>query len=259
MTATPMSVLIEEDKHWWFASRTRAILAYLDRYVGPGRDLRVLDVGCGAANMAHHLRHYGHVIGVDNNPRPLAVARERGMEVYQGTADDLPFEPDTFDLVALLDTVEHVPAEERVFAECRRVLRASDPASGRPGGRLLVTVPAFMFLWSRNDVLNLHRRRYTVPELRAKLTKHGFYVLRISYNNFFIFPLAAALILTRRNRAEPELASPHFDEQAYQVEMEPAPPLVNTVLTWVGKLEAALLRRITLPFGTSIIAIAEKV
>lgn len=259
MTSTPMSVLIEEDKHWWFASRTRAILAYLDRYIGPGCDLRVLDVGCGAANMAHHLGHYGHVIGVDNNPRPLAVARERGMEVYQGTADDLPFEPETFDLVALLDTVEHVPAEDRVFAECCRVLRAPDPASGRPGGRLLITVPAFMFLWSRNDVLNRHQRRYTVPELRAKLARHGFRVLRISYNNFFIFPLAAALILMRRNRAEPELASPHFDAQVYQVEMEPAPPLVNAVLTWVGKLETALLRRITLPFGTSIIAIAEKV
>ncbi len=259
MASTPMLVLIEEDKHWWFASRTRAILAYLDRYVGAGRDLRVLDVGCGAANMAHHLRHYGHVIGVDNNPRPLAVARERGLEAYQGTADDLPFEPESFDLVTLLDTVEHVPAEDRAFAECHRVLRSPDPDAGRPGGRLLVTVPAFMFLWSHNDVLNMHQRRYTAPELRAKLTRHGFRVLRISYNNFFIFPLAAALIMLRRNRAEPDLASPHFDEDAYQVEMEPAPPPINAVLTWVGKVEAALLRRINLPFGTSIIAIAEKV
>lgn len=258
MTSTPMLPVIEEDKHWWFASRTRAILAYLDRYVGPGRGLRVLDVGCGAANMAHHLRHYGHVVGVDNNPRPLKVAQERGMEVRQGTADNLPFEAEGFDLVALLDTVEHVPAEDKVFEACRRVLRGPNPATGQPGGRLLVTVPAFMFLWSHNDVINMHQRRYTVAELRAKLAQHGFKVLRISYNNFFIFPLAAALILLRRNRAEPELASPHFDEDAYQVEMEPASPLVNRVLTFVGKVETALLRRISLPFGSSIIAIAEK-
>jgi len=258
MTSTPMLTVLEEDRHWWFATRTRAILAFLDRYVGSGQDLRILDVGCGAANMTHHLRHYGQVIGVDNNPRPLEIARQRGLEAYEGTADNLPFEDSEFDLVALLDTVEHVPAEDRVFEECLRVLRKSQPAAGRPGGKLLVTVPAFMFLWSKNDVINMHQRRYTAPELKAKLERHGFKVLRISYNNSFLFPPAAALILLRRGRAEPELASPHFDDDAYQVEMEPAPPLLNSVLTGVGKAEVALLRHVTLPVGTSIIAIAEK-
>jgi SAM-dependent methyltransferase len=258
VTSTPMLTVLEEDRHWWFATRTRAILAFLDRYVGAGRDLSILDVGCGAANMTHHLRHYGRVIGVDNNPRPLEVARQRGLEAYEGAADELPFEDGRFDLVTLLDTAEHVPDEDRVFEECRRVLAGSRPEQGQSDGRLLVTVPAFMFLWSKNDVINMHRRRYTAPELRAKLERHGFKVLRISYNNSFLFPLAAALILLRRGRAEPELASPHFDEDAYQVEMEPAPPLLNGVLTQVGKAEVALLRHANLPVGTSIIAIAEK-
>lgn len=250
MASTPMLTVLEEDKHWWFASRTRAILAYLDRYAGAGRDLRVLDVGCGAGNMMHHLANYGRVTGVDNNPKPLEVARQRGLDVREGTADGLPFGDGEFDLVTVLDTVEHVPAEGQVFDECRRVLRT--------GGKVLITGPAFMFLWSHNDVINMHQRRYTVNELRSKLEQHGFRVLRISYNNFFIFPLAALLILLRRGRAEPELASPHFDEDAYQVEMEPASPGVNRVLTFVGKVEVALLKRISLPFGTSIIAIAEK-
>ena len=126
MPSTPMLTVLDEDRHWWFATRTRAILAYLDRYVGPGQGRRVLDVGCGAANMTHHLRHYGDVIGVDSNPKPLEIASERGLEAYQGSADDLPFEDGAFDLVTLLDTVEHVPAEDTVFEECRRVLRGPD-------------------------------------------------------------------------------------------------------------------------------------
>jgi SAM-dependent methyltransferase len=258
VTTTPMLTILEEDRHWWFATRTRAILAFLDQYAGVTHDLRILDVGCGAANMTHHLRHYGQVIGVDNNPRPLEIARRRGLEAYEGSADELPFEDGRFDLVALLDTVEHVPDEDRVFEECLRVLRSPEPKGGQSGGRLLVTVPAFMFLWSRNDVINMHQRRYTAPELKDKLERHGFKVLRVSYNNSFLFPLATALILLRRGRAEPELASPHFDEDAYQVEMEPASPLLNSVLSVIGKLEVRLLRRVNLPVGTSIIAIAEK-
>ena len=258
MATTPMVTVLEEDRHWWFASRTRAILAYLDRHVGSGKDRRVLDIGCGAANMTHHLRHYGHVVGIDNNARPLEVARARGLEAHLGSAESLPFEDGEFDLVALLDTVEHVPAQDQVFQECLRVLKSPDPSANRPGGKLLVTVPAFMFLWSNNDVINMHQRRYTVPELTDRLTQHGFKVLQASYNNFFVFPLAAALILLRRGRAEPELASPHLDDETYQVEMEPVPPLLNSVLVGVGKLEAAMLRRMRLPVGTSVIAIAEK-
>jgi SAM-dependent methyltransferase len=252
-----MLIVLDEDRHWWFATRTRAILAYLDRHVGPGKDRRVLDVGCGAANMAHHLRHYGRVIGSDNNARPLVIARQRGMDVYRGSADAQPFEDGSFDLIAMLDVIEHIPAEERTLAECRRILRP--PQGEHEGGKLLVTAPAFMFLWSRNDVLNMHQRRYTAPELKGKLEQNGFRVLRISYNNFFIFPLAASLILARRGRAEPELGSPHFDDASYQVEMEPAPPALNGILGGVGQVEAGLLRHMGLPFGTSVIAIAEKV
>lgn len=246
-----MLVLLEEDRHWWFASRTRALLGLLDLYVGPGDDRKVLDVGAGAGNMMHHLAHYGRVIGVDNNPRPIAVARERGYEVYLGDAQGLPFEDGEFDLVALLDTVEHCPDDRAVLQECFRVTR--------PGGHLVVTVPAFMWLWSYNDVLNKHQRRYTAGELRSRLEEAGFTIRYISYNNFLIFPLAALMILARRWLGrQPDLTSPHFSDDAYQVEMEPVAPWLNALLSGVGRIEAALLRRTPLPIGTSIIALAQR-
>jgi ubiquinone/menaquinone biosynthesis C-methylase UbiE len=253
-----MQVVLEEDRHWWFATRTRSILVFLDRYLGPGKGRRVLDVGCGAANMTHHLSHYGDVIGVDNNLRPLEIARQRGLDAREGSADQLPFGPEEFDLVALLDTIEHVADEAAVLEECRRVLRKPGREADQRGGLLLVTVPAFMWLWSHNDVINRHQRRYTAGELRQRLAEHGFEVLRISYSNFIVFPLAAALILLRRGRAEPELASPHCDEDAYQVEMEPAPGPLNAMLSLIGRLEIALQRGVNLPWGTSLIAIARR-
>jgi SAM-dependent methyltransferase len=242
---------IEEDKHWWFASRTWALLGMLDRVV-PGRNLRVLDVGCGAGNMIHHLSRYGQVKGVEIDPRPIAVARQRGYHVEQGNATrPLPFAAGSFDLVAALDLIEHNKDDMAILRECYRLLS--------PGGHVVITVPAFMWLWSNNDVINAHMCRYTAGELQDKLQQVGFQVRRMTYNNFLVFPLAAALILARRStEQEPRLASHHLDEDEYQVEMEPAPPLLNAILSVVGWVEAKILRWLNLPIGTSIICIAEK-
>ncbi len=116
--------------------------------------------------MIHHLARYGQVTGVDNNPRPLAIAQQRGYDVRQGGAEALPVDGDSFDLVALLDTLEHCQDDMAVLRECRRACA--------PGGYLVVTTPAFMALWSHNDELNRHYRRYTGSELRRKLAAAGF-------------------------------------------------------------------------------------
>jgi len=254
-----MDKMIAEDKHWWFAGRTWSLLNMLDRIITsegpglPGRDgqKRVLDVGCGAGNMIHHLSRYGQVLGVDNNPKPLAIARQRGYDVRQGGAEALPVDADSFDLVALLDTLEHCQDDMTALRECQRACA--------PGGYLVVTTPAFMALWSHNDELNRHYRRYTAPELRRKLVAAGLEVVRLTYNNFILFLPAAALMLLRRAMGrQPELGSPHFDDESYQVEMEPAPPLLNAILSAVTWTEAQILRWINLPAGTSLICIARK-
>jgi SAM-dependent methyltransferase len=241
---------IAEDHHWWFASRVRAINAVAGRYVG--NHLRVLDVGCGAGNMMHHLARYGSVQGVEIDPRPLKLAQQRGYDVKLADAGaGIPHDDAQFDLVATLDVIEHTQDDVAVLRECHRVLT--------PGGHLLVTVPAFMFLWSQNDVLNAHVRRYTAGALKSKIEAAGFRVRRVTYNNFFVFPLAALLILLRRRtRSAPQLKSHHFEADAYQVEMEPASPIVNAVLTSVGRVEAMLLRTVNLPWGISLIAVADK-
>jgi SAM-dependent methyltransferase len=154
------------------------------------------------------------------------------------------------DLVALLDTIEHIADEFAVLAEVERVLK--------PGGKVIITVPALMWLWSYNDDINAHQRRYTADELRQKLALSGLDVRRISYNNFFLFPPVAAVRLLRPYK--PDLDSPHLtqDEEVYQVEMEAIPEPFNSILHGVGWLEAELIERFNLPVGVSIICVAQK-
>jgi ubiquinone/menaquinone biosynthesis C-methylase UbiE len=163
----------------------------------------------------------------------------------------MPFAGNSFNAVTALDVIEHNQDDLAILADSYRLLK--------PGGHMIITVPALMWLWSHNDDINAHVRRYTAAELKQKLAQTGFTVKRVTYNNFFIFPLAAALILLRRfAKAKPELASHHLDQEEYQVEMEPASPPVNTLLTWVGQIEAMLISRINLPIGTSLIAVGQK-
>lgn len=224
----------------------------MSRLLPGNSDFRILDVGCGAGNMIHHLSRYGQVKGLDIDARPVKVARQRGYDVDQFDATQpLPFDPGSFGAITALDVIEHNEDDLAILADSYRVLK--------PGGHIIITVPALMWLWSHNDDINAHVRRYTAGELKQKLAQAGFEVRRVTYNNFFVFPLAAALILLRRSaKSQPELASHHLDEAEYQVEMEPASPLVNTILTQVGKVEAGLLRHVNLPIGTSLIGVGRK-
>ncbi len=241
---------IDEDEHWWFASRTRALETILQRHTRR-RELMILDIGSGAGNMYHHLSRYGDVIGVENHPAPVRVGQERGYDIRLGDASNLDFEDESFDLVTALDVIEHNDDDSAILREAQRVLR--------PGGLVLISVPALAWLWSFNDDLNDHKRRYTAGELEDKLRAAGLTPLQSTYNNFLVFPLAAAAILANRRKGPPvELRSHYFDDDAYQVDMQPTHPLVNTVLGAVGRVEQGLLHLGSLPIGTGLIAIARR-
>jgi SAM-dependent methyltransferase len=242
---------LAEDEHWWFATRTWAIEKWLVQ-LEPHSGLEILDVGCGAGNMFHHLGQYGRVSGIEVDARPVKIAQTRGYNVRQADASrGIPFDDRSFDLVTALDVIEHVDDDEAILREACRVLK--------PGGHMLVTTPAFQWLWSYNDELNAHKRRYTAGELEARLKRAGLQSERISYNFFLVFPLAAGMILLRnRTHRRVELSSHHFQEDAYQVEMEPVSPMLNTLLRGVGHAEAQMIGAMNLPLGTSLIALARR-
>jgi len=202
--------------------------------------------------MIHHLSRYGRVKGIEVDPRPVAMAQARGYDVRQGDATrSIPFPDASFDLVTALDVIEHVDEDEAILREAYRVLR--------PGGIFAVTTPAFQWLWSYNDVLNGHKHRYTPRELRQRAKRAGFRVRRLTFGFFLVFPLSAPLIVLRNwlGRKQ-ELSSYHFEEDAYQVEMEPVAPWLNTLLRGVGRIEAAMVARVNLPIGTSLMCVGEK-
>lgn len=202
--------------------------------------------------MIHHLARYGRVKGVEVDARPVAMAQARGYDVRLGDATrGIPFPDAAFDLVTALDVIEHVDADEAILREASRVLK--------PGGILTISTPAFQWLWSYNDVLNGHKHRYAPGELCERVERAGLRVKRLTFGFFFVFPMSAPLILLRNALGKKQqLESHHFDADAYQVEMEPTAPWLNTILRGVGRIEAALVARVNLPIGTSLMVVAEK-
>jgi SAM-dependent methyltransferase len=231
-----------EGRHWWFLGRRRLFLRLLEREFPPGAGpIELLDFGCGTGAFLEHLERFGTVRAVDSDPNAVSFCHARGRAevelVPPGTP--LPFADDTFDLVTTLDVIEHIDDDVGALAELRRVLR--------PGGRLLVAVPAFMFLWGKQDEVSHHRRRYTAGSLRQALAAAGFAVDRTSYFNTVLFPPIAAVRLGRRLLRRPG---------SRQSDFELGPAALNRALGAVFGAEAGLVARRDLPFGVSLLALA---
>jgi len=230
-----------EDKYWWFLGR-KVILAEMLRSVWPEGLRRILDVGCGAGATMLALREFGPVVGLDAAALALEFCRERGHPaLVQGLAEALPFSAGQFDLITSLDVLEHLDDDVGALAEIHRLLPE--------GGRLLLAVPAYQFLWSEHDEALSHRRRYTAPEVRSKLERVGFTIERLSYAITLLFPVVLALRLGQRflkRRREPRTALMELPG--------PLNRLCYRSLVW----EAGWLRRWNLPVGVSVLCLARR-
>jgi SAM-dependent methyltransferase len=230
-----------EDTYWWHTALRQLVVSWLETL--PNRSaLRVLDTGCGTGGLLTELQGM-QSWGVELADVAVQHCRRRGLgNVVQGSVMTLPFRADTFDVVISLDVLYHqwVPDDVEALRELHRVLR--------PGGLALLHLPAYRFLTSEHDAAGLGRRRYTRPELAAKVRASGFRVARLTYRNALLLPLALAHRWTRRRRRD---APPRSD-------LVTLPPALNALLRAVLALENDLVRRVTLPFGLSLFCIAAK-
>ncbi len=239
-----MHAMLELDEHhWWYRGRRRVIRAELDRLPLPA-GARVLDAGCGSGRTLDELADYGEVYGIELDEEAAAAARARGRgEVRIGRLEELPWEAATFELITCLDVIEHTPDDLVTLRELRRVCR--------PGGWLVVTVPAYEALWSLHDEANHHYRRYSRRTLKAAAAGAGWRVARLtSFNSLLLAPAAAVRLAQRRRRPS----------QDYTPAIRVGPAWLNDALEWPLDVEASWLGKgRTLPAGLSLLAVLQNV
>lgn len=226
-----------EDHYWWFVSRRRLARSLLQRYAPRAR--RVLDLGCGTGAFLQELASK-EAVGLDFSEDALAFCSERKLgQVVLGDAQRLPLKAASFEAVVTLDTLEHVPDDTLALNEIARVLR--------PGGVVVVNVPAFKFLWGPHDVALMHFRRYTKSHLVERLQQAGLQIEKVNYSVFFLFPVVVLIRLLERMRKGPA-----------QVRLPSVPSGLNRLLVILQDIETWLVQRCPLPWGSSVVAVARK-
>lgn len=230
-----------QKKHWWFVTKKKIVLDTIDRHYSRHANTKVLDIGCGSGLMLNALEDIGQTFGMDMSDEAISFSKEifKGRVEKGFLPDQIPYEENFFDLITALDVIEHVDQDVDALKSLRSRLVSS--------GKAVITVPAYMFLWSAFDEMNEHKRRYTLTELNVKLVQAGFTVEKISYYNTLLFPVVYVVRMLN-NLLKRDGAS--------DVDM-PSVPL-NFVLQRIFGIEKYLLKYMNLPFGVSILAVVRK-
>jgi SAM-dependent methyltransferase len=228
-----------EESQWWYAGMRAISFSLLDSAPGPAPG-RFLDSGCGTGVNLSHLGRRGRAVGVDLSEEAIRFCRGRGVTAVRGSVVALPFRGGAFDSATSFDVLYHrwVTDDGAALRELARVLK--------PGGLLLVRVPALKMLWGAHDEAVHSRHRYTRREVEDLLVQGGFEVLRATYANFLLFPLLAL------RRTLDRLSG----RQGSDVEFLPRP--FEWAFRTLLELEARLVRHVSLPIGGSVFALARK-
>lgn len=228
-----------EDRHWWYQGR-RFVLERTIRRLGLPSGARILDAGCGSGRNMVELAHHGTVTGLELSPTSVRLARDRSVgEVIEGSLLEMPFDDRSFDLTMSLDVIEHLSDDVAALSELRRVTA--------PGGALLVTVPAYQWLWSGHDEINHHHRRYNRRALVAAAERAGWRCERTTHFNSLLLPIAIALRALDR-------VSPKTTKSSLDLWVPPAP--LNWVLRQPLELEARVIGSGgSIPVGLSLLAV----
>jgi SAM-dependent methyltransferase len=234
-----LDTLAVEDGYWWYRGRRRIVLDVVRKLSLP-TEPRILDAGCGSGRNLVELSGSGSVVGLEPSLRGAEVARARGVgEVVVAEIDTMPFGDSCFDLITCLDVLEHIEDDLAALRALRRVVR--------PGGVLLITVPAYPRLWSSHDELNRHCRRYTRSALLGRTSEAGWRPLRTTHFNALLLPVAAAWRLGDRLRSS---------DAPPASELVSTPAVLNWFLEQPLRAEAALLRSgRRIPAGLSLVGV----
>jgi SAM-dependent methyltransferase len=230
-----------QKKHWWFVTRKKIVLDTIDRHLNKNASIKVLDIGCGSGLMLNALEEIGQTFGMDMSDEAISFSKE----IFSGKVekgflpDQVPYEENFFHLIIALDVIEHIEQDVESLKAIRSRLVSN--------GKAVITVPAYMFLWSKFDELNEHKRRYTLTELNAKLEQAGFTVEKISYYNTLLFPVVFVVRMLNNIMKR---------DGASDIDMPSLP--INYILEKIFGIEKYLLRLVNLPVGVSILAVVRK-
>ena len=233
-----------EDSHWWYVGRRAILESFLAQIIQnpttKNQKPKILDVGCGTGGNLEMLQKFGAAEGVDVSDDALAFCQSKGLTVHKGLAESLPFANESFDVVTALDVVEHLDDDVAGLREMNRVLKR--------GGKTLIFVPAFMWLWGVQDDVSNHRIRYTKKQIVERLEKSGFEIRRATYANWTFFaPILAGRTLMKITGIKPE------SENNVNVSA------LNGVFGKLFGSERFWLKNFDFPFGVSIVVVAQKI
>jgi len=249
---------LKEQDYWWHVGKRAIVYALLEKYLPPGapQTRRALDLGCGTGHNLESLARYAVPVGHDSSAEALGFCRRGGHQrLVQATR--LPFAAHAFDIVTALDVIEHLDDDLGTLQDLYRVVR--------PGGLLIISVPAYRVLWSYWDQILGHRRRYTTASLRRVVRQAGWRVRKVSYSNLAIFLPAVALraIKGLRHRRD-QVAMPasdgaeHMEAGGPETDFLAVPGWLNGLMIGYYRGESRVLRDVNLPFGLSVVCVAQK-